>query len=60
MKFKNIVSREDGELEFSVECTKDEVSYLVNHAVQDLLSTGIISLNKVQSEQEVTLRGAAH
>lgn len=61
MKFKNIKpDSETGNINFDVECSQNEVSYLVNYAVQDLLSTGIIAINDLNEEQEVSLRDVAH
>lgn len=62
MKFKNI--RHDAEsqtVNFDVECSNTETAFLVNHAVQDLLSAGVIAIDNLnKEEQEVTLRGVAH
>jgi len=59
LKFKNITKSEDG-LEFTVETTSQEVEWLVNYAVEDLLKVGILSINPNEGEQEVTLRGVSH
>ena len=59
MKFTNVKPAEDG-CSFDVVATNQEVSYLVNWAVDRLLQEGIISINSYQPEQEVTLRETAH
>lgn len=61
MKFRNIAhDPETLAITFDVECSQNEVTYLVNHAVQDLLSEGIIALDGLKSEQSVSLRSVAH
>ena len=60
MKFKNIEHTEDGKLTFDVEANKEEVAFLVDHAVNSLLADGIISLRGAMGGQEVTLRGVTH
>jgi hypothetical protein len=55
MKFKNI-RREDGGVTFDVATTDQEVLFLVNHAVSNLLMEGVIAINvKGPSEQDVDL-----
>lgn len=59
MKFKNVRQVETG-LAFDVECSNQEVSYLVNWAVERLLQEGILSINSSEPEQEVQFRETAH
>ena len=56
MKFKSIKKDEDGNYSFDVQTTQDEVAYLVDYAVGDLLREGVIAINGL-GDQEVTLRG---
>jgi len=58
MKFKNI-HKEGENVLFEVVTTHEEVSYLVNYAVQDLLAKGILSLEGDPS-QDVPLTGVSH
>lgn len=56
MKFSNIEADEKtGELRFDVSVSKDEISYLVDHAVNHLIAAGVITLSGLSSEEEVTL-----
>ncbi len=59
MKFKDITQNEDGSLSFDVQTSPDEVAFLVDYAVGELLREGIISINGL-SDQDVTLRETAH
>lgn len=59
MKFKNVTPSETG-MSFDVECSNQEVAYLVNWAVERLLQEGILSINSYEPEQEVELRETAH
>lgn len=59
MKFKNVKPGETG-CSFDVEASNQEVSYLVNWAVERLLQEGILSINSYEPEQEVELRETAH
>lgn len=54
MKFKNVKPEGSG-FTFDVECSNQEVSYLVTWAVERLIQEGILSLNSFASEQEVEL-----
>lgn len=62
MKFKNIQYSEDGtSVNFDVEATADETAFLVNHAVNHLLTSGLIALNNVETtEQEISLDEVKH
>lgn len=62
MKFKNVTFADGSEeVTFDVSTTQEEVAFLVNHAVNNLLSEGIISLNQNGGpEQEVELREVSH
>ena len=59
MKFKNIRTSEEG-VEFDVEASNQEVSWLVNYAVEDLMKVGILSINENLTEQDVELREVTH
>lgn len=59
MKFKNVKPAENG-ISFDVDCTNQEVAYLINWAVERLLQEGILSINSYEPEQEVQLRETAH
>ena len=59
MKFENVKPTDTG-YSFDVVATNQEVSYLVNWAVNRLLQEGIISINSYQPEQEVALRETTH
>jgi len=54
MKFKNVKPTEDG-VTFDVEASHQEVAWLVDYAVDDLLKAGIIAINTTQEEQEIEL-----
>jgi hypothetical protein len=60
LKFTNIRKSDDGlGMSFDVATTNEEVVFLVNHAVQDLLREGIITVLGDQ-DQEVALRESDH
>ena len=59
LKFKNLFQDEEGNMSFDVATSPDEVAYLVNYAVADLLREGVISVNGLD-EQDVVLRGTEH
>jgi ribosome biogenesis SPOUT family RNA methylase Rps3 len=60
MKFENVEFKEGGSVEFNVKCSPQEVTFLVDYAVQNLLKEGIISLHEHTQHQEVELQGVAH
>lgn len=56
MKFSNIEADEKtGELRFDVSVSKEEISYLVDHAVNHLIAEGFIALSGLNSEEEISL-----
>lgn len=57
MKFKDIEFKDNGSIEFNVACSQQEITFLVDYAVQDLLKEGIISIHQGLEEQEVDLKG---
>jgi len=57
MKFENVEFKGNGSVEFTVKCSPQEVTFLVDYAVQDLLKEGIISIHEQTQGQEVELRG---
>jgi hypothetical protein len=60
LKFTNIRKSDAGlGMSFDVATTNEEVVFLVNHAVQDLLREGIITVLGDQ-DQEVALRESDH
>lgn len=60
MKFTNIKPKADGTLSFDVEASTLEVSWLVNHAVENLLQEGVLAINNHPETQEVQLRETSH
>jgi hypothetical protein len=60
MKFENVQFKDNGSVEFSVKCSPQEITFLVDYAVQDLLKEGIISLHEQTQDVEVDLKGVTH
>ena len=56
MKFTDVrVVEETESVMFNVVASKEEVAFLVDYAVNNLLATGVIAIDPLQSEQEVRL-----
>jgi len=55
MKFKDVERSDNGLLTFNVETTPEEVAYLVNYAVNELLAAGVISVNQVEEGTDVPI-----
>lgn len=59
MKFENISKNEDGTMTFDVKTSPEEVAWLVDYAVGDLLREGVIAVNGL-GDQEIPIRSNAH
>lgn len=44
-----------GKLSFDVSVSKEEIAFLVDHAVNNLIAEGVIALSGLKAEEEVQL-----
>jgi hypothetical protein len=47
--------QENGDWDFDMKVTNQEVAFLVNHSITSLITQGLISLKEQKEEQEIDL-----